>query len=331
MGIMNLGEMFDNAVEAIKKNFGTIIIYLLAYVIIFVIVAIVSLIILGIGVAGSVMTMKNSSSAGVTGIVIVSGIIVLICVAIASSIKIGIIKIGCQEVINEKVKAYEAVKCSFRNIFRVFGIVIIELIMCSPLIALYVYLIVQFIQKHGYGFIGSYIFNMSFADHIMLILRTLKIGFVFIFFILFSLFLYYMLSTFFTFSMQALVIEKKGIIRSVGRSFYLIKHNYWKVLGFNVMITLTVLGLQCSLQSFIGIVGSIVYIILRFLNINVNYIQLMTVNLLPLINLLSRIVTVVVYPLSIFATTNMYLSLMAKKEGYDIALKLDKIKQIEGN
>jgi hypothetical protein len=124
-------------------------------------------------------------------------------------------------------------------------------------------------------------------------------------------------------------IENKGVFGALKRSYMLVKGNYFKILGCTILVNLTIYTIIYSLQSFLGMAFSILYILLKFLSIHqdlLTYATMMySISSWP-ISILSWLV---ISPLGTIMITHLYYSQRFKKEGYDIALKLKKIQRDE--
>jgi hypothetical protein len=101
-----------------------------------------------------------------------------------------------------------------------------------------------------------------------------------------------------------------------------VKNNYWRILGAWFLFYLTVYAINISLQSVVALVGGIIFLVLKFLNMQVDYMLFFTsVNAYaswPL-NILSWLV---ISPIGSIMLTLLYYNQRFQKEGFDISLRL---------
>lgn len=315
MNIMSLAEVMDKSIEILKKNLSTVALFNLAYGIINFLI-IFFMIIIGSIAAGV--------SIGVFHLVvfpaIVITVIVLLIIAFALTIKVGMIKIASQEFSGEIIDLPKAIRISFQSFLKTLGIVACVILMFLPVIAVFgaaIYFSYESLKNEIYIFRN---FNSKDISLILLPFFTMLI-----FFIIASIY-----SNLFTFSLHAMIIEKKGVIASLKRSFKLVKHNFWRILGCTIMFYLVYYAVLSSLESFIGVFFGIIYLILKFLNVTMikaSVLFTMAFSYLrwPL-NLLSWLV---ISPVINIMTTMLYFNQRFKKEGLDIELRLKELEKEE--
>lgn len=114
----------------------------------------------------------------------------------------------------------------------------------------------------------------------------------------------------FAFFVQAVVVERRGPVDALRRSWRLVRGSYWRVLGI-VLLLLLLVYILVGLPT--GIAGVVINIVfpdpLRHFALRQS--------LSTLIGYLSQIV---VLPLQLIAYTLLYYDLRVRKEGYDIEL-----------
>ena len=136
-------------------------------------------------------------------------------------------------------------------------------------------------------------------------------------------------TTIFSFSFHAVAIENKGVFAALKRSYNLVKGDYFKILRCTILFSLTIYAITYSLQSFLGIVASIIYIILKFLNVEQNFLNFATMAYSFSQWPISILSWLVISSLETIMITHLYYNQRFKKEGYDITLKLNKIQKDE--
>ena len=319
MGVMNLAEIMDRSIEILKKYIKTIIMYQLGYGIIIFAMIFISMI---PGVILGVVIYQVSSN-NVVSVIGISGMCLVIATllfAVAVTIRIGIIKITGQEFMEEKVFASDAVKISFKNIIKVWAILTSALVLFIP---------VGFVL----GLFIYFLYSKLNVNTILNNLNTSKIVALIILFILLTLIILGIIIayiTIFAFSLQALIIEKMGVINSLKRSYSLVIDNFWKMYGYTLLFGLIIYAIQYSLDSLLAITISIIFLILKFLNLKQNYLSFfmkeMTYTRWPL----TLIVWCIVSPIQTIMMTLTYYNQRFDKEGYDLILKLKEIQKDQG-
>lgn len=314
MEILNLAEILDNSVEVLKKHIKTIALFMLGYGVI------MYIIIFGLIIVGSILAAVTISFD--MGLVLPIGLIsvaVLFITAFGAASSIGIIKISSQEVTGEKVKAYGAIAESFKNIIKLVGIIVVGLVLFIP--AIVVFGTVIYLLYKAFG--GSLITIGKYGvTEVLLIILSIVVMLAAVFVVL----LYF---TVFSFTLHSLVIEKKGAIGSIKRSYELVKGSFWKMFGALVIVSLTIYAITVSLEGFLGIILGIVYLILNFLNVQQETMTFLlsaySIARWPL-NLLAWLI---ISPMGIIMTTFLYFNVRSRKEGFDMLLKLREIQKNE--
>ncbi|MGV8983010.1 hypothetical protein [Clostridium sp.] len=312
MGTMSLTEIMDRSIEILKKYIKTIVTFNLAYIALC-LVGVVGVVLIGVILVAIVIGLKLSPVV----IGIVSTILGIGLFTFAMCFKIGLIKISSQEFFEERIDAGKAISFSMKKIFKVLGVLLMEVLMFLPVAGIFA--VIGYI---GYSkFQNSSLFlGMNDKNEITIIVITIVI--ILLFFL--SLLAYV---TIFSFSFHAVAIENKGVFAALKRSYALVKGDYFKILGCTILFNLTIYAITSSLQSFIGIVAAIIYTLFKFLNIQQDLLAYATMmyNILQWpISLLSGLV---ISPLLTIMMTHLYYNQRFKKEGYDILLKLNKIEK----
>lgn len=314
MGIMSLTEIMDSSLEILKKYIKTIVIFNLAYG------AISFCVILGVVIIGSILiAITIGLKLSVVIIAIVFSILGIGVFAFMISFKIGLIKISSQEFLYERIYASQAIGASFKKTLRVLEVLVMETLLFLPVIAIF--------SGLGYWTYSNFKQSLIFSG----MYDKSEIGLIIISIVLVLLailsFLAYI--TIFCFSFQVLSIEDKGAFAALNRSFNLVEGNFFKILGCTILFSLSIYAITSSLQSFIGIVASLIYMILKFLNVTQDFLTYVTkvysYAQWP-INILSWLV---ISPLGTIMITHLYFNQRFKKDGYDIVLNLSKIQKDE--
>lgn len=315
MEILNLSEILDLSIEILRKYVKTIVMFTLGFGVVFVILAILFTIIialvigLGIGVGGFI-----DSNSAVIGILV--GMCSIVLVAFYLTSNVGLIKIASQDLQGKRIYASEAIQFSFKSFFRVLGILMLAILLLVPVV--------------GLGGLVIYLLYPAFT-HIRLHSQMPQIGILFtvlggIALILFLLFLIFSYFALFSFSLPAVVLERKGVLASVKRSFLLVKGNFRRILGSLVMIFLVLSAIRFSLQSFLLILTGLAYYVMKLLNISIEYTRFMGIVSLFTTVPMSLVFYLFIAPLPTLMITRLYLNERFKNEGYDIQLTLEGLK-----
>lgn len=314
MGTMSLTEVMDKSIVVLKKYMKTIVTYNLAYGILS------SIGVFGFIIGGAIfITLAIVLKLNAVLIAIVSSILGVGIFAAVMSFKIGLIKISSQDFIEENIYTFEAIEFSLKKVFKVLGVIIMEVLLFLPIVAIFAfitYLIYDSLQ-YSMMFLGIYDKN-----ELGLIILSIML-------ILLAILSFLAYITIFTFSFHAVAIENKGVFAALKRSYMLVKGDYFKILGCTILFNLTIYAITYSLQSFLGIMFSILYLLLKFLSVQQDllaYASMMySVSSWP-ISILSWLV---ITPIGTIMITHLYYNQRFRKEGYDIVLKLKRIQRNE--
>lgn len=311
MGLMNLAEIMDRSIEILKKYVTTIIMFSIGYgVIIF--VGIFIFVLIGvIFIAVSMAILKNTAF-----IVVMVSILSFIVIAFTLTANIGIIKITSQEFFEERIYASSAVGASFKSIIKIFGITLIGLLLFLPAVGVFS-LPVYFIHKIS----GS---SPRASENPAIIIIAVIIIIIYIVAAI-SVIIAYI--TMFSFSLQALVIEKKGVIASVKSSFRLVRHDFWKIYGCIVLFGITTYAIRYSIMSFWALVVSLLFMILKIFNVQQSYTTFLSLALTYSNWPISLISWCIISPIGTIMVSLLYFNQRFKKEGYDMELRLKKIQK----
>ncbi|MDF2671873.1 MAG: hypothetical protein K0R09_138 [Clostridiales bacterium] len=312
MGIMSLSEIMDRAVDFLRKYIKGIVLYSLCYGLIY--AAGVFFLIFGGGIfiALSVAILPN-----VVIPIIFFTIIVIIIGVMALASKIGVIKIASQAFSHENIGFGEALGASFKNLHKVIGIFLIELLLLIPVLLVFglIFYFIYNLLDTSIMFNGS-----SGAGEIVLIIIAILTGLAFLLVIL-------MYSTMFSFTLQAAVIERMKVFSAIKRGFSLIRRNFWRIFGTTLLIGLTIYAIQSSLSSFLTGILSLLFLLLKLLNLPLDYLTFLNLTISLTSWPLEILSWLIITPIGTIMTTLLYYNQRFKKEGYDMVIRLKDIQK----
>lgn len=313
MNLMNLPQIMDESLDLLRKYIKSIVTFTVGYT--FIMFLILLPLIILIGVYAGVVSLVGFSFISIAILLVLA---VPIIIGISLSYNTGVVKFASQEYLNESIYASEAIKASFKSILKFTGIAGIALLLFIPALVI-IGVIGYFIYKQfeNVDFMYSNFGDFGILLVIIMILLILAIYFVFSVYI-----------TLYTFSLQAVVIEKMGVFDSIKRSFYLVKKNFWRIFGSLLLFQLTVSGISISLQSFVALVFGLVYLIMELLNIHQDYTLFITTIYSYANWPISIISWLVISPIWVIMSTKLYFNIRFQREGYDMVLKLREIRNI---
>lgn len=314
MGVMSLSEILDRSIDILKKYIKSIVLFSLCYGFIYTGGVLVFAIGGGIFIA---LSAAITSDFVIPAILLVLIVIVAVILVLAS--RVGIIKIASQEFSGTRVGFGEAMKASLKSLPKLFGILLIEILLSIPAFAVIggaVYLIfnnldaaTDFVMGMGMGLWGTLVIIL------------------FIFIILVISVVIQMYYTWFSFTLHAAVLEKRGTFASVKRSFSLVRKNFWKIFGITLLIGYTVYAIQSSLSSFITAILSLLYLLVKFLNLPMDFLSFLNLTYSIANFPISILSWLVITPIGTIMTTLLYYNQRFKKEGYDMVIGLREIQK----
>lgn len=317
MGLMGLSEIMDKSIDILRKYIKTILLFTLGYGVICGIAAVI-LIIIGTILAAVAHKILSGS---VVLPSIFSGLLGCFVFAFILTYNIGLIKIASQDFLGEKIYADDAISISFKSVLKVFSIVLIALILFIPVICIFG-AVSYFIFK-GLKYSISYVtitYGISKIKNATAIIILVAMMIAVIMTVLSYI-------TFMCFSLNAAAIEKKHAFSALKRSYKLVKNDFWKIFGSIILFSVTIFAVKISLNSFIGMILSIVYLIIKFLNMPITYTGFITMGYTYVQWPINLLLWLVISPISTIMMCNMYFNQRYKKEGYDIVLNLKKIQK----
>jgi hypothetical protein len=312
MGIMSLSEIMDKSIEVLRKHVKSIVLFTIGYGIIAFIAVFLIII---VGTIVSALTAGLFENFWVMGISLV--FIGILASAFGLSLYAGTIKIASQEFTGEEVFAQDAIKASFKSILKVFGIISSGVVLFIPIGA-----VIWSIGKFFYDAFDRTILNIDMYAGRQLLYIIPPI--VFLLTVVFIIMAYI---TWFSFALNVLVIEKKGVWGCIKRSFSLIKNNYWRIFGCTLLFSLTVFALRSSIDTLMALISGIIYLIFKFLNISQDFLAFFTMVYSYASWPINLITWMVISPIGIIMISMLYFNQRFKKEGYDMTLKLKEIQK----
>ncbi|EYE88943.1 hypothetical protein Q428_05170 [Fervidicella metallireducens AeB] len=321
MGIMSFAEVMDESIEILKKHFKTIVLFKLAYGVVYMMAAVV-LSIAGVLIISLFSGFSSGSNFPNIVVMVILGVFFLsIITSLALSSNIGVIKIAGQRYTDEEIYTAEALKYSFRSILRVFGIVIITIILLIPAAIVFGGLLYFLYKNYKYIFFVNMSFDLNGIFPLILLVILFLVGTM----------VFTAYTTWLGFSLHAVAIENKGVIESVERSFYLVKNNFWRLFKYGIIIFLSISAIQFSISSLFGIILSLFYLVLKLLNMQQDvmaYVTLAATYIRWPLNLISWLLT---SPIGTIMTTLIYFNQRFIKEGFDVEIMISKLEREREN
>ncbi len=312
MGIMSLSEIMDRSIELLRKYVKSIALSTMGYGIV-AFIFIFLIIVVGSILAAVFAGMLDSIWIMSTFLVLIG----ILAAAIYLSLYTGTIRIVSQEYTDEEIFAQDAIKTSFKSIFKVFGIILCGVVLFIPIGG-----ILWGIGKGILKIMDNSNFNIDLpagSEWLFIIPPVI--------FLLAALFIVSAYFTWFCFALNVLVVEKKGVFASIKRSFNLIRQNYWKIFGCTVIFSLTVFAIRSSIDTLLTAVSGLLYLVFKLLNISNDFLTFFKIIYGYANWPLNLLTWMVISPIGIIMVSMLYFNQRFKKEGYDIVLKLREIQK----
>lgn len=312
MAVMNVNEVMDRSIDVLKKNIKSIVLFSLGYGLIGLGIVIVLMIVGGISM---VFVPKDTSTSMIVAYIIVFTIIGILLSSFVLSSKAGIARISGQDFLKEQVAAHDAIKISLKSIPKLFCVSFLIILMFLPVAGIFgaiIYFMYKAIED------SMLLFDIYGAKEIILIILT----------VLLALLIVFCIAAFFTwfcFVVQAVAVEKSGIIGSIKKSFSLVRHNFWRIFWCIILFNLTIFAFKSSIDSCLALLTTIFYFLEKFLNINQDFITYVSTIFTMLRWPLSVLYTLIITPIGTIMMSTLYFNQRFEKEGYDLQLKLMEI------
>lgn len=312
MGIMGLAEVMDRSIEILRKYIKAILLFTVAYAGIE--IGVFMAVLIGGGIFAALFAMLAPSPV----LAVIFGVlIILLAIAFALTSNVGMIKIAAQEFSGEEVDFSNAIGASLKSFIKVLGITVVATLMFIPLLAVFVGIFYLLDKGFQYSLVSVGIYK---AKEIMLIIGVILT-------ILAAIIVTIGYFTFLVFSLHTAVMEKKGVFASIGRSFTLVKGSFWRLFGTLIIIYFIMYALNTSIASFFALMISILYMLLSFLNLGIDYMTFLTVFISIFRWPLNLISILIIAPIGTNMITMLYYNQRFKKEGYDMVVKLREMKK----
>ena len=185
---------------------------------------------------------------------------------------------------------------------RIFGALIAQAIASLPFVGLVV-------LGAWSGFAGFMMYN---APWILVLLSLILVVAFLVYLNVFSL------------AVAVAVFERKTFFNALGRSWQLIRGEFWKVAGTRLIWTLVVIVIGMSLSGGLALVNVLVTLLVTTLDLGMAGIMIATITSM-IVGLLSIATAFLVAPLSGVFYTTLYFNQRIKKEGFDIEVRLERL------
>ena len=311
MGIMGFSEIMDTSFEILRKYLKTIIFYnigmgIVAFISVF---AIMFFFLLAL--------IPGAFYPNPSGLWVAVFFIAVLILSVTFSISIGIIKITGQYFEESKVYAYDAIKAAIKKFPAVIGLVFIGGLLFVPVAAAAISIFIAITKGINMSVNGMMDIGLGGATVIIMVIALIaatilvSIGYL----------------TIFSFALQAIIIEEKGVEDAIKRSYRLVKTNYFKLVGCNLLIIAAIYAINLSLESFLGLVISIVFMVMRFLNIQQEFLLFISSLYSQVSWPLTLLSWLIITPIGTIMLTVLYYNERFKKEGHDLLIRLKQIQE----
>lgn len=320
MGIMNFNEIMDRSIEILKKQLKNIAPFMLCFSIIIAVIVFFIIALMSVFMFASLSSSDFSDhTSNLVKFIIWGSIIGILVGGISMGLNAGIIKITNRVILQEKASLGDAMSSAFHGIPKFWGIAFLIVMMFLP-------------AAVAFGVIIYYLYKLFMSSGLQYRINNIGISgalliAVFVIVVLAAFFVVLIYNTLFGFAVHAIIIENKSVIGSIKRSLQLVKGAFWKLLCCNLLIMLTVLALKYSLTSFAGLLFSILYLIMKFLNVSVDTVSYAVMCYSALSQPINLICLMMITPIGSIMTTLLYFNQRFKKEGYDIQLKVNELQR----
>ncbi|MGM0369507.1 MAG: hypothetical protein ACQEP9_03750 [Bacillota bacterium] len=315
---LTTAEIMDTALEIVRKNFKTFILYGIGYSVI-AFFAVMVLFLLGalFGGLGSLIFSGFLVSDFATVVFIILGVL-FFCALISFyfSFAIGYINISAQDILNYKIYTTQLVKKSLTSIFKIFKITVIVTALTAVIGALVVAVVYPFLDSLVK--LGTIIDSLASGQQLIAMLL------IFLFFLLlFCLAVGYM--TLFCFTLQVAVIEKEGAWVAIKRSFKLVQNNFKQIYASFILFTTTTIAINFAVRGIIALLAGLVFLLMNLFKLQGDlYLSttIYTYSQVP-INIASWLL---ISPITSIMLTLLYFNQRYSSEDYDLKLQLARLK-----
>jgi hypothetical protein len=326
---MSITDMLDRTFYLYKQSFTTNLAYLILYKIIMGVclgaIAFIVVIPMMIGTVMSEITGRLSTSMIVLT-VIFAIVVFIFSFSIAFLQYGGIIEIASNTYLDKKISPIKILGNTFKNMPKILSVMIAGAVIVLPGLLLF-----------GGGIAGI-IYGLKQAGEMMdpRPLISLGIGFspyqifgligIFILGLGLLAFIIY-IGVIFGFAVQAAVLEDMYFFKALWRSKQLINGEFWRIFAKRFLWMLVNSAIVYSVLSLIGLFVGMFYLLLKFLNVPDETLVLMY-PLFQIVQYPVRIIFSILFePVSVIFPTLLYYNQRFKREGYDIELEMERIKE----
>ncbi|SKC47093.1 hypothetical protein [Maledivibacter halophilus] len=318
--IMTFTDAMDKTFDIHKKHMASSALYLFLY---YIISFIAYIIIFFIGIFGFVYTTANlfigygrssifpgTSLGPVFYFFTIFGIVLALMLLFKFMKQAGIIDIASKAFLNKNVQFEKSLGMAFKKIPAIITIIIGYGLAFLPVI------IISAAAVYNFDLIYRDLNYALDSINIWIILLGIIVAIITI-----------CLITLYMFSIQAVVIDKLYFLKALKRSRILVKNSFWRLLGINILFYIVVLAITYSMYSFFGVIGGLIILLLKAIGLHEpNMAALLMVGNYIRIPL-QIILSIFISPLKGIFTTVLYYNQRFKKEGYDIKLELENLKE----
>ncbi len=313
MNITGIGELMDKSLDILRKKFKDIVMYNFVYTMVLGAMGFIVILILTL-----VAIFLWSSFNEALGIIAYMVILLIFLLGLYLSLGTGVINLSSKSVLGEKTSIGNSISLAFKGILKTLGLTFLVALTLIPAVAVFYYM--------GRGVIDSLSNFLSYSviGYRLQWLNLIIIPMIFLLLLFFVALLYL---TFYIYALQVLIIEKKGAIGAIRGSYRLIKNNYFKTLKHVFLVMLSVFGIRYSFESIVTTVAVIIYLVGMFFGIDMDMATIISAIYGVMAFPLTVLTWLVITPIFFIMTTAMYYNERAKKDGFDIYMKLDALKK----
>ncbi|MCK8058633.1 MULTISPECIES: hypothetical protein [unclassified Fusibacter] len=239
---LTVGQLFDRAMDWLRKHLTSLIIFNLGYYVVAFIVLYIFLLIFTIA---TIATSSVSSFGFGIGTKLMIAVLVIFVHAVVLNGKVGIAKIASSELTLKTVKASEAIGSTFKHTFKTIGLVTVmdlplivvlwvfaEQLISGNLIEEISLWVEVFIASFNDTFFGTVVFAIALTLGILL-LNLLMAAYL----------------VWFTFAIYEMCLENQSIKGAIKRSFKLVKVRYKSIYLITILILLTQMTIQYGING----------------------------------------------------------------------------------
>ena len=312
---MTLSEFLDRSVYLLRRDIKSYILYNFLYAVVTTIAIVIVMVLLVMSMA---FFMVGFSVAGGTEpptamLVVFFSVIAVIIIALTFSYQAGIVALASRDITGAPCEASKALITALKSIPRLFLFSILALLPAAPVSAGFFWLLKDVVPSAA-------LVNPVGASSQMLSTTA--------FYILFLVCVYLLLMLLYTttlcFAIPALIVERRGVIHAIRRSFRLVSSHFWRIFGIVMLIFTILFFFRLSVYAFVGMLGGLVALLVHFVAAGSEmfaFTQFASI----LNSLVGLAFSIVFTPLSTIMMTLFYLNRRFETEGYDLSMALNRV------